>query len=842
MKRDEGFIFCVDVNAGYFHLTVENSQRSALEALAKLGQEPTLYVRVRVLDPRPWAKMFVKNFTLRSQRDSKLDWVFSVNRSSTLQVIVVHNGALQSTGNTKTSYMAIQLMACFPSDFVSFHRNNGVKKAHEVQEAMDASDTIKPQFIEPTPEQLAQQLYTRHSFSATGVGDEVLIFGGCRPDGTFTNQLMTLDCCTNKLGEYGDLFSGKLVAGGNKFVHTGLVPSPRAGHSACTHAGKIIFFGGFDAHKEALAETHFFHIADRAWSSPDALRATPIHKDSALCTLGRGFHTAVVHESHMYVYGGCSDFDAAIMQRHYHTIIPASALWRYDFQDRSWTDLTAAMSGAIPHSRGQVYGHCAAVAGDGMFVCGGAEMELYTGLQQSPHGNRGTARCEEVHYYSFTQGVWTTYRTTGIGPLLVPFAAMWSFNTEEQPGLQDAWPMPVLRAKPNKFEKRLAHFKGLVLYGGQGKSLTCDAVYILPLQRFRNHPKMEWFALDTEGAAADDGTILVPDIVRESEVERREMGGLQALQTAKALFGDLGKMASSADNKGGGGKTTFGAFVRIQKTVLLDIPKAALFDLPKELVTDAKAAIENLNHPELFAEPNPPGAHAMIQVQGRLQMVNFGARLTGPPHPEKEKDRKGEKDKADEAEAIVPIFILPDVTPHDFAGEFTGRVAEVVEEKRLEEDGIAKAFSEYEQSVATLRAQIQVAQRLSAAMPRSDYKDAFVDSVADLKRLIQRCNLLLLRFPHDAFGGKGKDLMELFEVLQLQAQGLLQAAEAEEDKEEEEPELPATHSNGQLEHGKGDTAKGKWFKKKSRNHSVDEAPSSHQRQPSSSAPPPAPAP
>lgn len=40
----------------------------------------------------------------------------------------------------------------------------------------------------------------------------------------------------------------------------------------------------------------------------------------------------------------------------------------------------------------------------------------------------------------------------------------------------------------------------------------------------------------------------------------------------------------------------------------------------------------------------------------------------------------------------------------------------------------------------------------------------------------------------------------------------MQAAEAEEDKEEEEPELPATHSNGQLEHGKGDTAKGKWFK------------------------------
>lgn len=50
--------------------------------------------------------------------------------------------------------------------------------------------------------------------------------------------------CGNSLfyflpGEYGDLFSGKLVAGGNKFVHTGLVPSPRAGHSACTHAGKV---------------------------------------------------------------------------------------------------------------------------------------------------------------------------------------------------------------------------------------------------------------------------------------------------------------------------------------------------------------------------------------------------------------------------------------------------------------------------------------------------------------------------------------------------------------------------------------------------------------------------
>lgn len=71
--------------------------------------------------------------------------------------------------------------------------------------------------------------------------------------------------------------------------------------------------------------------------------------------------------------------------------------------------------------------------------------------------------------------------------------------------------------------------------------------------------------------------------------------------------------------------------------MLLDIPKAALFDLPKELVTDAKAAIENLNHPELFAEPNPPGVgpsplHPLppeilgmsLQETGRVLTVRYG--------------------------------------------------------------------------------------------------------------------------------------------------------------------------------------------------------------------------
>ena len=57
MKRDEGFMFCVDVNPGYFMIKVDNAAGSVLDALSNLASDPTLYVRMRVLDPRPWSQV-----------------------------------------------------------------------------------------------------------------------------------------------------------------------------------------------------------------------------------------------------------------------------------------------------------------------------------------------------------------------------------------------------------------------------------------------------------------------------------------------------------------------------------------------------------------------------------------------------------------------------------------------------------------------------------------------------------------------------------------------------------------------------------------------------------------
>lgn len=43
-----------------------------------------------------------------------------------------------------------------------------MKKTQEVQDVMDAADTVLPTVVEPVPFQLAQQLHHRHSFTATG--------------------------------------------------------------------------------------------------------------------------------------------------------------------------------------------------------------------------------------------------------------------------------------------------------------------------------------------------------------------------------------------------------------------------------------------------------------------------------------------------------------------------------------------------------------------------------------------------------------------------------------------------------------------------------------------------
>ena len=90
---------------------------------------------------------------------------------------------------------------------------------------------------------------------------------------------------------------------------------------------------------------------------------------------------------------------------------------RYNFNERTWTDLSSDMKGTIPHRGGHVYGHSACAVGDGMYVCGGAEMELYIGTNSGmelPLSGSYMGRCADVYHMSFAQHIWTTIKTVGV--------------------------------------------------------------------------------------------------------------------------------------------------------------------------------------------------------------------------------------------------------------------------------------------------------------------------------------------------------------------------------------------------------------------------------------------
>ena len=50
-----------------------------------------------------------------------MEWLFSINAAATLQLMVVHNGALQQVGN-KSCHMGLSVLSCFSTELVSFHR------------------------------------------------------------------------------------------------------------------------------------------------------------------------------------------------------------------------------------------------------------------------------------------------------------------------------------------------------------------------------------------------------------------------------------------------------------------------------------------------------------------------------------------------------------------------------------------------------------------------------------------------------------------------------------------------------------------------------------------------
>mmetsp|Transcript_125415 Transcript_125415/g.217440 ORF Transcript_125415/g.217440 Transcript_125415/m.217440 type:complete len:434 (-) Transcript_125415:24-1325(-) len=158
----------------------------------------------------------------------------------------------------------------------------------------------------------------------------------------------------------------------------GCAPSPREGHSAVIYKNHMIIFGG-QGDGMNFRDCYSFSFEDYTWRYLDTSRGDDLGRcTSALSTSGsfseqgslnclgpsaqacvgseRFYHTAVVFQDEMYVFGGCDD------EHHFGDLLAL------DFNRLTWHTVMA--TGPAPSSR---YCHASVVYYDSMFVFGGCE-------------------------------------------------------------------------------------------------------------------------------------------------------------------------------------------------------------------------------------------------------------------------------------------------------------------------------------------------------------------------------------------------------------------------------------------------------------------------------------
>jgi len=163
--------------------------------------------------------------------------------------------------------------------------------------------------------------------SATLVDNKIFIFGG--GDGPqYFSDLFVLDTLTMHW---------------TKPVIAGRAPGPRRAHSACLYGKKIIIFGGGDGNK-AINEIYILDSEKLAWESFKP--KTDVQPQS------RGYHSAVLHNGIMYVYGG-SDGEQCF-----------NDVFALDIEKGTWTKKKTSQQ--FP-----CFSHSASLVGSWMFVFGG---------------------------------------------------------------------------------------------------------------------------------------------------------------------------------------------------------------------------------------------------------------------------------------------------------------------------------------------------------------------------------------------------------------------------------------------------------------------------------------
>lgn len=185
------------------------------------------------------------------------------------------------------------------------------------------------------------QIYSpRFAHSATVLDGIVYVFGG--DTGFFYTNVKLL----NDLYAYDSATQNwrRLTPQEN-----GPVPVSRCGHTLVAHEGRLILFAGSGPDHKALNDVWFYHPSKNLWEQVETHGAIPA---------ARLFHTSVIYNNAMYVFGGLDGDDD---------------IWRLDLTSKQWQKqpLGEEMTVIRPGRPGPRWMHTAAVWRDYMYLFGG---------------------------------------------------------------------------------------------------------------------------------------------------------------------------------------------------------------------------------------------------------------------------------------------------------------------------------------------------------------------------------------------------------------------------------------------------------------------------------------
>ncbi len=162
----------------------------------------------------------------------------------------------------------------------------------------------------------------------------------------------------------------------SQIAGAGMAPSPRSYHT-CVAVGKFLYiFGGFDG----VARKNDFYCFNTGISPPRTRVDTQEWRQiitNDIPPSPRDRHTAVCHDSSMFIFGG---FDG---------LNKLNDFYEFNTDTNTWQEIICSGHGATPSAR---HSHACVVYEDSMYVFGGFD---------------GSCK-NDLHRFNFTTNVWTT--------------------------------------------------------------------------------------------------------------------------------------------------------------------------------------------------------------------------------------------------------------------------------------------------------------------------------------------------------------------------------------------------------------------------------------------------